>query len=485
MAATTSRTQGVDYADLRGYLELLESAGLLKRVTAPVDLEHEIGAICARSIDRGGAGILFENVKGYPGMPLVANILSTTEQLAIAFGTEPDEDSIYERVVDGMEHRVASVVCDGGPCKEVILQGDDVDIYKFPTPWWHELDGGQFIGTTAGVITRDPHTGVHNMGSYRVMIVDRDTLTVNARGPHPVGGDGSPPRGGDIGAAEHILENERRGLPTPIAIAMGMDPLLTLGSGSSVPADGNGHTEYEAAGAWRSSPTELVKCETSNLLVPANAEIIIEGEVEPGARGPEGPHGESTGFYGDNPAAFVVKVKCITHRRNPITYGLICRILEDYPRTVLRSGAFQTKLIQATGLTSIRQAYLPEIGRLGMVVISAEIRDAEEPRRIMQAAWENGGARWVIVVDDDCDVRNWNDVMWRVVSAAIPSKHVITGPEPPVGGRERAEDDFVAPPNGLGIDATMRFKDQKFPPVNAVSRELTARVAARWKELGL
>ena len=487
MLETRSEGSRVGYQDLRGYLELLESVGLLKRVKAQVDLKHEIGAICARSIDRRGPALLFENIKGYHGMPLVCNILSTTEQLAVAFGTDPDEDQIYARIVHGMENRVKSLIRQGGPCKEEIIKGDAIDVYKFPTPYWHELDGGQYIGTTAGCITRDPDTGILNMGSYRVMIKDTDRLATNIRGPHPIGGrkaaSWSSP--GDMGAAEHIMRNEAKGVATPIALALGMDTLLTLASGSSVPPDQHGHTEFEAAGAWRGSPTELVQCETSDLLVPAHAEIIIEGEIVPKARTPEGPHGESTGFYGDNPEAFVIKVKCITHRREPMSYGLICRVLEDYPRTLLRSGSFQTLLVRKSGLTNIRQAYLPEVGRLGMVVISAEIRDAEEPKRIMKAAWENGGARWIIVVDEDCDVRNWNDVMWRVCSAAVVERDVIEGPRRPQSGQQRGEVDFEPPPSGLGIDATMRFKEAKFPPVNAVTRELMSKVAARWKEYGI
>jgi UbiD family decarboxylase len=478
-----SETADVGYRDLRGYVGLLEAAGLLKRIKTPVELKHELGGIAARSLDRGGPALIFENIRGYEGMPLVTNILSTTAQLAIAFGAEPDEDRIYEKIVYGMENPTPSVVIkSGAPCKEEIHRGDTVDLYKFPTPLWHELDGGQYIGTTAGFITRDPDTGVHNMGSYRVMIKDRNTLASNVRGAHPVG---KGPRPNDHGGTAHILQNEARGLPTPMALALSMDPLLTLASGTSVPPDSQGFAEYEAAGSWRGRPTELVKCETSELLVPADAEIIIEGEVVPNARTAEGPHGESTGFYGENKESFLIDVKCITHRKDPVSYGLICRVFEDYPRTLLRSGSFQTLLIQKTGMSNITKTYLPEIGRLGMVIIAAKIRDTGEPKRIMKAAWENGGARWVIVVDEDCDVRNWNDVMWRVCAAVIPENDVVEGPRAASSRRRGDEIDFEPPPSGLGIDATMRFKDRDFPPVNQVSRELMSRLANRWKEYGL
>ena len=132
----------VDYRDLRGYLELLEASGLLQHIKAEVDLKHEIGAICVRSLKKRGPGLLFENIKGYKNMPLVSNILSTPEQLAVAFGTENDEQRLYEIIQAGKKHPVAPQLVEGGPCQEEVHLGEEVDVYEFPTPWWHELDGG-------------------------------------------------------------------------------------------------------------------------------------------------------------------------------------------------------------------------------------------------------------------------------------------------------------------------------------------------------
>ncbi len=478
MAANKPRVQ---YKDLRDYLKLLESAGLLHRIKAEVDLNDEIGAITARSLERGGPALFFENIKGYQGKPLVSNIISSTKQLAVTFNTEADEELIHERVVEGMNQRIASVVGSTGPCKEVIIRGDDIDIFFIPTPHWHELDGGQYLGTTAGIITRDPITGFLNMGSYRAMLKDKQTLSLSGglRGRESSTGPG----GGD-----HILDNEKEGRPTPVAIVMGMDPLLTLASGSPVrpSADGvEGSMEYEAAAGWRGTPTELVRCETSDLLVPAHAEMVIEGEVLPNVRTEEGPHGESTGFYGENKTAFVFKIKCITHRKNPITYGLICQRVEDYPRQLLRSGSIQARVIQKSGMTNIKEVYFPEVGRHGMLIVSAEIREKEDPKRIMEAIWNTEAWRWVIVVDEDCNVRDWEEVMWRVVSASEPEKDVIMGKVFPRAERTRGEVDFDPPSRGMGIDATMKFKETKFPPVNKVRKELSDKAADRWKEFGL
>src|SRR5438067_5994392 len=154
----------VTYADLREYVERLEAGGLLRRIGAPVDLKHEIGAICERSLDRHGPGLLFENIMGYPGKPLVANIISTLEQVAIAFNTEADPARIDEVLRAGRANPIPPRVVESGPCQEIIRRGDDVDVYEFPTPWWHEHDGGQYIGTTGGVVTADPDTGYVNFG---------------------------------------------------------------------------------------------------------------------------------------------------------------------------------------------------------------------------------------------------------------------------------------------------------------------------------
>ena len=180
----------------------------------------------------------------------------------MTFGTEPDEELIHQRVVDGMTNRIASVVLPTGPCKDVIVTGDDIDIDIVPTPYWHEHDGGRFLGTTHGFVTRDPLTGDLNMGSYRVMIKDKNTLSM-------AGGLRGRKTSTGAGGGDHILENEANGLPTHVAITMGMDPLLWLAAGSPVAPGPGGSMEYEAAGGWRGAPTELVKCETNDLLVPA------------------------------------------------------------------------------------------------------------------------------------------------------------------------------------------------------------------------
>jgi UbiD family decarboxylase len=461
--------QKVQYRDLREYLDLLEEAGLLKHVTGEVDLEHEIGALCTVGQEKGGPALLFENIKGYKGKPLVSNIIYSLDELAVVFNTDPDPDKIYDIIVEGHKNRIPSVVLESGPCKEEKFFGDDINLYEMPTPVWHELDGGPYIATAAGVIDRDLDTGILNMGTYRSMIYDKNTLSLTGQ------------------IAPRIAKREAKGEKTQVAIAIGMDPLLTLASGSPVAVDENGHMEYEAAGAWRGSPTELVKCETSDLLVPANAEYIIEGELIPGERRVEGPHGEAGGFYGQNMEAFVVHVKCVTHRRNPINYGIICLLEEDYPRWLFRSGGFQDRIRRDSGLTSIKRAYFPELGgrSWGGCLIAAEINDPDEPKRIIDAAWKITPNRWVIVVDEDCNLRNWNDVMWRVVTAVRP-EDVFTGKAQHDGSDRSDEYDIDSQvPDPTGLNASLKFKFKHLAPINRPTPELMRKSSARWRELGL
>ena len=488
---TTAKRPRVPYDDLRGYLKLLEDHGMLKRITAEVDPEGELGAICYRDLVRGGPALLFENIKGYPGMPLAANVMYREDQLALAMNGDPDWHALRAIIEEGMANRIASKTVPSGPVKDVKVMGEDVDIDAFPTPLWHEEDGGRYIATTAGFVTKDPKTGVHNVGQYRSMIIDKNTTTVEIQGNWAVGA--TPPQAssyggaGDRNGATHILENEAEGLPTPCAIVLGMDPLLVLAAGTAVPADADGLSEYDAAGAWAGRAVELVKCETSDIMVPANAEIVLEGETVPYERVNDGPHGESTGFYNQNPSTFMVKIKAITHRKDPISFGLICGRIEDYPRPLMRSSSILRSLIAKSGLTNIHEVFFPDAGRSGFLIIRATITGPGDPQKIIDAAYEHLRYRWIIVVDEDCDVRDWNDVLWRVVSSVDPEKHVSLGKayrfkEPFEGMVE-----FIPPSRGMAINATFGFKEYEhpMPGIAKPSMGMMEHVAGRWKELGL
>jgi 4-hydroxy-3-polyprenylbenzoate decarboxylase len=487
---TTSRER-VPYDSMREYMQILEERGLLKHITAEVDLDFELGAISYRDLVRGGPGLLFENIKDYPGMPMVTNIMYSIDQLAIAFNGERDWDKLHDRVKAGMADRLPAVSVDSGPVKDVIIGAEDVDLSMLPTPMWHELDGGRYIATTAGVVTIDPKTGAHNMGQYRSMIIDKNHTTVKIQGDFKVGA--KPPQGstyggaGDRNGATHVLENEAKGLNTPCAVVLGMDPLLVLSAGTAVPEDERGLAEYDAASAWAGRPVELVKCETSDIMVPANAEIILEGEIVAGERHYDGPHGESSGFYNKNYETFVFRVDTITHRKDPISFGLICGRIEDYPRPLMRSGSILNTLVSKSGITNIQEVHFPDAGAGGCIIVRARIESPEQPQQIIDAAYEHLRYRWVIVVDEDCDVRDWNDIMWRIVSFAEPSEHIVLGKELPRHLGRPGEMDFIPPRQGMGVNATREHKQSEFPipPASKPTMEILAQVARRWDEFGL
>ena len=252
----------VPYNDLRGYLKLLEDKGMLVRISAEVNLDGELGALAYRDLVRDGPALWFDNIKDYPGMPLVANIMYREDQLALALNGEADWANLRDIIHEGMQDRTASNIVETGPVKDVKIMGEDVDLDMLPTPRWHEEDGGRYIGTTAGFVTKDPLNGNLNMGQYRSMIIDKNTTTVEIMGDWEVGA--KPPQAsnyggvGDRNGVVHILENEEKGLPTPCAIVLGMDPLLTLSCGTAVPHDENVHGEYEAAGRWAGRRVGLV-----------------------------------------------------------------------------------------------------------------------------------------------------------------------------------------------------------------------------------
>lgn len=482
----------VGYKDMRDYLELLEGKGLLKHITAPVNLKYEVGGIAARSLDKGGdslVGLLFENIDGYPGKRLVTNLLAKTEQLALAVGTEPDDMAIYNRIEEARLHPVAPVEVTEAACQEEVITGDDVDVYDIPVPWWHEGDAGQYIGTTAGVTTMDPETGYINQGLYRCMILDKNTISLQARGGHEIGE--SPTKTG-YGGQSHILMNEANGKPTPVALAIGMDPALTYSAGAFVQSDEIKHAEYAFAGALKGEPIDIVKCKESDLLVPADAEMIIEGEIVPYERTSEGPHGEHQGFYTAVDNVFILHVKTITQRKDAINYGLICRQQEDYPKFMYSAG-MRTRL-EGKGIGDLlADVWCPDStgGGFGIfAIISIKSDKAADVQRIKDAIdslseerYLVRKPRWTIVVDEDCDVRDWAEVMWRVSLGVMPDQHIAIGQRIDSIWHEPLEVEYDAA-SSVFIDATFWTK-KGFRPINALSKDLKARVDGRWKELGL
>jgi 4-hydroxy-3-polyprenylbenzoate decarboxylase len=456
------------FDSLRAYLDVLEELGELRRITAEVDPVHELGAIAYCSLLEQGPSLLFENVKGY-GTPLVTNVLGTDGRVALAFGVENRMHAMFEAILAGMDQPVPPREVATGPCKEVIQRGAEADVTLFPTPVWHERDAGPYFGTFHGCVTADRDSGDLNLGMYRLMVRDRQTLSTSMHG------DG----------LRHYRKWEQAGEPMPMAVVVGMEPLLCVASGSAISAGGARHAEYAVVGGWRHRPVELVRCETSDLLVPAEAEIVVEGTVTPSVRLSDGPHGESHGFYGVDPQGLEFRVTCVTHRANPIHQGLICGQIQDGGKRITRSAVLwgQLKRMGLPGLVDLR---FPDPGcGLEICVVAADVAVPGQAHRIIDAVWAASAIApaWTIVVDPDAQPDDWNDIWWRLYTMVLPHRDVWISPNRLTGAHQPlAQHGFVS---RIGIDATSRFKDVAFPERNAVSPELMARVRARWAELGL
>jgi 4-hydroxy-3-polyprenylbenzoate decarboxylase len=295
------------FKDNRQFIEALENTGDVVRIKREVDWELEAGAITRHVCETGAAAPFFEKIKDYPdGYRLFGAPLATYRRLSIAMGLEPDTP--YRGIGDEFEKRLHSpikpIVVKDGPCKQNVILGDEVDVFRFPAPLAHSSNGGRHIGTWHLMITKDANTQWVNWGMYRMMIHNEKLVGVALLRYIQ--------QGGSVFYEGYVSQNQ----PMPFAVAIGADPLSSLIATTPLPA---GWSEADYAGALAQEPIELVKCETNDLLVPAHAEIILEGEVLPDVRVPEGPFGEYDGYQG-GPRAWVpaFHVKAITHRNDPI-----------------------------------------------------------------------------------------------------------------------------------------------------------------------
>ena len=301
------------FMDLRQFMTLLDKEGELRRITAEVDWNRELGAIARRVLEKKGPALLFENIKGYTTgrcTKVFTGGLGDARRLALALGYSKDSPSkeLVQHVMRKNRETIAPVVVRTGPVKEVVVRGKAVDQTEFPVPKWNFREGGRYIHTFSGIVTRDPETRVMNVGIYRGMIGKKNTapMLLIKGGQH---------------WGQHFAKYATRGEPMPVACVIGWDPIMEFLAGSPVPA---GVCEWDVAGGYRGEAAELVRCETVDLEVPATAEIVIEGFIsdDPETWELEGPFGEFTGYVSDIPTPRpTMQVTCITHRSDPIFRG--------------------------------------------------------------------------------------------------------------------------------------------------------------------
>jgi phenylphosphate carboxylase alpha subunit len=404
------------FADLREFLEVLESEGELSRIRTDVDWDLELGAISRRAMDLNEPALLFDKLTGYPpgSGRVLANIFGKTPAIphgrfALALGLPKDIPTMDLIAEFGRisQRRIPPRRVATAPCKENILKGDEIDVTRFPVPFMHGPDGGRFLGTWHVNVTKDPDTGLVNWGMYRHMIHDARTL----------GWFGGPVQ---HGVGHYLQKYEPRNLPMPMALAIGTEPISTAIAGCPVPT---GVSEADVVGGIRGEPIDVVPCETIDLDVPASAEIVVEAEVLPDERMLEGPFGEFTGYMTpDRAPRPVLHVKCVTFRNDPIlTVSNIGKPWDE--ECVLGSVAWSAMLaedLRSRGF-QFKSLYVPP--PLQAVVVAMKHVYPGYAQTLASAIWSSklGFYRpYLFFVGEDVDVTNMEDVFWCLTTRLHP-----------------------------------------------------------------
>ncbi len=414
------------FNDLREFLKKAEELGQVNKVEG-ADWNLEIGAITELQLSIPDAPLLlFDKIKGYkPGYRVVTNYLNTELLIDLAMGIPLDTRGIElvkvwrDKFREGIKP-IPPVLLKTGPVMENVQTGDEVDLLKFPTPKWHELDGGRYIGTGHLVIQRDPDDGWINLATYRTQIHDKNTAAIFM----------SPGKHGDT-IRRKCWD---RGQSCPVAVVTGVEPMLWTTGYTNIPW---GLSEYDYAGGVRGKPIEVIKGKTTDLLIPAGAEIVLEGELLPPGDDDrlEGPFGEYTGYYASgarNEPTF--RVNCVMHRNDPIITGWPPQVgkhqvvSKSFTDSALLWNELDKRVPGITGVWVFHE------GR-GMGVIAISLKQTYSGHAKTAATFAAGyhteaeSCRWIIVVDDDIDPSNTSDILWALGQRSDPvnSIDVITG----------------------------------------------------------
>ena len=479
------------YRDIREFIAFLESKGDLRRISAPVSTELEMTEIAYRSLRADGPALLFEKVVGH-GMPVAINLFCSERRMNWALEVEDADalaarlEAMIEMVQGGPPQGVLNKLRTLGrlvhvgayqprtisnpPCQQVVLSGEDVDLYSLPIIKCWPLDAGPYI-TLPLVITKDPETGTQNYGIYRMQVFDRNTTGMHWQ-THKVG-------------ARHYRASAEK---LEVAVALGGDPTSIWTGSAPLPPDID---EMVLAGFIRDEGVELAQAVSVDLKVPAHAEIVLEGYVIPGEERTEGPFGDHTGYYSLAEPYPVFHVTTITRRHNPI-----------YPTTFVgrppTEDYWMGKVTERVFLPLIR-LILPEVIDINMpaegifhnlVIVSMKKEYPGHARKVMYGLWGLGLlslTKVIVVVDDFVDVQNPSEVAWRVANNINPATDLVLVDGP-------IDDLDVASPtprfgSKVGIDATRKGPQEgyhrEWPPDIEMSPEIRERVSARWAELGL
>ncbi len=485
------------YRDLRDFIKKLEAEGELKRIHMVVDPNLEITEICDRTLRAGGPALLFEQVKG-SAFPLLGNLFGTPRRVAMGMGEEdvgalrevgrllsllkePDppkgmKDALgklpmYRKVLDMAPRELKRA-----PCQECIMEDAMVDLGKLPVQTCWPGDGGPLI-TWGLVITRGPEKPRQNLGIYRMQVIGRNRVIMRWLSH----------RGGALDFREWQLKHP--GEPFPVAVALGADPATILAAVTPVP---DTLSEYAFAGLLRGSRTEVVRALTSDLQLPATAEIILEGHIHPDDMAPEGPFGDHTGYYNEVDDFPVFTIERISHRQNPIYHSTYTGRPPDEPAILgVALNEVFVPILQKQ-FPEIVDFYLPPEGcSYRMAVVSMKKQYPGHAKRVMLGIWsflrQFMYTKFVIVTDDDVNVRDWNDVIWAMTTRMDPARDTTMIENTPIDYL-----DFASPVSGLGskigFDATNKWPGETSrewgTPIE-MSAEVKQRVDEIWDQLGI
>ena len=483
------------YRDLRDFIAQLEHLGELKRVSASVSPHLEMTALCDRTLRAGGPALLFENPTGH-SMPVLGNLFGTTRRVALGMGVaDVSEVRKFGQVLAmlkdlrGMSALVKTLwnmapkEQRSAPCQDVVWEGSDVDLSRLPIQHCWPGDVAPLI-TWGLVITQGPHKARQNLGIYRQQVLARNKVIMRWL-PH---------RGGALDFREHAALNP--GQPYPVCVALGADPATILGAVTPVP---DSLSEYQFAGLLRGSRTEVVKALGSELRVPASAEIVLEGHIYPDATHPsgfehavEGPYGDHTGYYNETAEFPVFTIDRITQKREPIYHSTYTGKPPDEPAMLgLALNELFVPLLQRQ-YPEIVDFYLPPAGcSYRMAVVSIKKSYPGHARRVMFGIWsflrQFMYTKFIVVVDEDINVRDWTDVIWAITTRMDPTRDTMLVDSTPIDYL-----DFASPVSGLGskmgMDATNKWPgetNRQWGRTMQMTQEVTAKVDAVWQALGL
>ncbi len=470
--------------DLRDWLQKAEAIGKLEKLDG-ADWSLEIGAATAMNLqEKDCPALLFDDIKDYPkgyrvvtctgsGASLVSPILNlpVTDSDLELMGVLHEKLPQWEANLTKFEPEVVKT----GPILENVLSGNDVDLFKFPVPKWHLLDGGRYIGTGHAVITKDPDTGEVNLGTYRLHALDNKTT----------GWFMMPNQHGDIHRKKYHDKGER----SPVAVSVGHQPLIFRVGSVELPAG----AEYRFAGAIRGEPVKVITEEITGLPVPADSEIVLAGWCPPDVYRTEGPFGEWTGCYGRQGKTLAIEIERIYYRNNPILVGSPHDRPQftdgNYFRDLFRSVMLHRELIKS-GIPGIKGVWLCRAGGPMLVFISLKQMYAGHARQAALLVSQNRSicrqGVYVVVVDDDIDPTSTEDVLWAMCTRADPYEdiNIIRG-TPSDQLNPRIPRDAKSLVNSTAIiDACKPYEwINEFPQSLTVAPEVRERVKAKWKSL--